>query len=253
MKLYTRVHGEGPPVVLLHGLFGSGENLGAIARVLAGGFTVHAMDLRNHGRSPHGERMAYATLAGDVLDTMDAHRLGAAALVGHSMGGKTAMEIALTSPERASRVAILDIAPVEYARRHDRELDALARLDPAALKSRADADRALADAIPEGATRQFLLKNLIRGDRGFGWRIPLDTIAEQYPQLVRPPSQGRYEGPILFIRGGRSDYIRDDHGPAIRERFPGARIETIADATHWVHIDAPGECSGILHDFLSGR
>lgn len=252
MELHARVAGDGPPLVLLHGLFGSNENLGAVARALSGRFTIYGFDLRNHGRSPHGRRMDYATLAADVRETMDAHALDHAAVLGHSLGGKTAMELALSSPERVDRLVIVDIAPVAYDRRHDRELEAMCALDVEGLGSRGEADGALKPHVPNPAIRQFLLKNLVRGREGFEWRIPLDTIRAAYPEIAAAPAAaGPYEGPALFVRGGNSDYVPDDAEPLIRERFPNAQIETVPGAAHWVHIDATGPFLERLHIFLT--
>jgi esterase len=251
MELHYRRAGDGPPLVLLHGLFGSNENLGNVARELATDFTVIGLDLRNHGRSPHGPAMDYGTMAGDVADTLSALGLDSCALLGHSLGGKTAMELALSEPDRVERLIVADIAPVAYDRRHDQELEALHSLDLDAIASRRDADEALADAIPGPAIRQFLLKNLARGEDGFRWRIPLDTIYGEYADIAAaPPSPGPYEGPVLFIRGGNSDYVSDDDEPVIRERFPDARIETIPGANHWVHVDAPGAFVKLIREFL---
>ncbi|MDZ7828009.1 MAG: alpha/beta fold hydrolase [Halofilum sp. (in: g-proteobacteria)] len=251
MELHFRRAGDGPPLVLLHGLFGSNENLGNIARELVSDFTVIGLDLRNHGRSPHGDRMDYATMAGDVIDTLDANGLDSVAVLGHSLGGKTAMELALSAPDRVERLIVADIAPVAYDRRHDQELEALHALDLDAIGSRKDADEALADAIPNPAIRQFLLKNLARGDDGFRWRIPLETIYSEYADIAAAPtSTGPYDGPALFIRGGESDYVTDEAETDIRERFPAARIETIPGANHWVHVDAPDAFLKLVSEFL---
>lgn len=240
MELFTRQTGDnGPNLVLLHGLFGSHENLGVLARGLAAHCRVHAVDLRNHGRSPHADTMNYPDMAADVRATMDAHGLEQAVVIGHSMGGKVAMELALTAPERVAGLVALDIAPVTYARSHDTELTVMQALDTSALASRSEADKALAAELPNPAIRQFLLKNLVRTDDGFAWRIPLDTIADAYPDLLEAPSAGTSRMPALFIRGGASDYVTSGHEREIHERFPSAAIETIADAAHWVHIEAP--------------
>lgn len=251
MELHFRLHGHGPPLVLLHGLFGSNENFGAVGRALADRYTIYALDLRNHGRSPHGRAMDYATLAGDVRDTMDAHGLASAHLLGHSLGGKTAMELALSNPERVRRLVVVDIAPVAYPPRHGAELEAMHGLDPATVASRREADDRLADAVPDPAVRQFLLKNLVRSGASFAWRLPLETIVEQYPQIAAaPPSPGRYDGPTLFVRGGESDYLPDDAERVIRQRFPAARIETLAGAGHWVHVEAPERFVELVRGFL---
>jgi len=251
MELYTRVQGDGPPLVLLHGLFGSNENLGGIARALADRFTIYAMDLRNHGRSPHGEPMDYPTLAGDIATTMATHGLERAAMLGHSVGGKTAMQLALTAPDRIERLVVVDIAPIAYRHGHDRELDAMRSLDLTTLASRADADAALAGQIPEAPIRQFLLKNLVRGNRGFTWRIPLDTIAGHYGEIAAAPSApGPYRGPSLFLRGEASDYVPPSAETAIHAFFPTATIETIAGAGHWLHVQAAEATQQALARFL---
>ena len=240
MKLHIRTLGEGPPVILLHGLFGSNENLGGLARALADDHLVIGMDLRNHGRSPHGTPIDYATLAEDVRETMDAEGIERADVIGHSMGGKAAMELALAKPDRVRRLVIIDIAPIAYEGRHDDELGAMRGLDLAAVRSRADADRALAGQVPNAAVRQFLLKNLVRVDGGFAWRIPLEIIEHEYADIAAaPPSPGPYEGPALLLRGAASGYVPASAEPAIHERFPNARIETIADAGHWPHVEQP--------------
>jgi esterase len=140
---------------------------------------------------------------------------------------------------------------VAYERRHDTELDALRVLDTAALRSRGEADRALADRIPNPSIRQFLLKNLVRGGDGFAWRIPLDTIAACYAQIAAAPTDGHYDAPALFLRAGASDYIRPEHEAAIKQRFPSARVETIDGAAHWLHIEAPEAVIELARPFLS--
>jgi len=250
MLLHSHRTGTGPPLLALHGLFGSHENLGVIARRLADRFSIVSMDLRNHGRSPHGSAMDLPTLAADVAETMDAQGIEAASILGHSLGGKVAMELALNAGERVRALVVLDIAPVAYGHQHDDELAAMRRLDPAQLGSRAGADRALAEAIPSAGVRQFLLKNLVRGDDGFAWRIPLDTIAGQYREIAAAPSAGHYEGPALFLRGGASDYVQAAQEAAVHERFPRARIETVPDTAHWLHVEAPDAVAARIGAFL---
>lgn len=253
MQLHARITGDGPPVVLLHGLFGSSENLGGIARALADDYRVFGIDLRNHGRSPHATAMDHATLAADVTGTIAAHGLGTVTIIGHSLGGKVAMELALSAPDRVSRLVVLDIAPVRYGRQHDRELDALQGIDLARIRSRNDADAALSGTIPDAGIRQFLLKNLQRAGDGFRWRIPLDTIRAGYDAIADAPhATGPYDGPALFVRGGRSDYIPDTARPAIEARFPDATIHTIEGAGHWLHYEAETELLRVLVPFLRG-
>lgn len=250
MQLHHRSDGNGPDVILLHGLFGAGENLGVITRGLSGAFRTHSLDLRNHGRSPHAAEMDYPSMAEDVLDTMDALEIDEAAVIGHSMGGKVAMELAMAVPDRISHLTVLDIAPVDYDHHHHEELEAMRSLDADSLATRRDADSALAKRIPSDHVRQFLLKNLVRKDQRFAWRIPLDTIAEEYPALARAPSPGQYSRPVLFIAGANSGYVRSEHEQPIRERFPDARIEYVPEAAHWVHNDAPDAVLVPLRRFL---
>lgn len=253
MELHARITGTGPPIVLLHGLFGSNENLGGIARTLAESYTVHALDLRNHGQSPHADAMDHATMAGDVVDTMRGLDLPRATMLGHSLGGKIAMELALGDPDKVERLIVLDIAPVAHGHQHDDELEAMQSLDLAAIHARKDADDAMADRLPNPAIRQFLLKNLTRtGDR-YRWRIPLGAIAREYADIAAAPATGHYEGPALFIRGGASGYVPDDAMPAIHGRFPSARIETIAGAAHWLHVESPEAVMRLVRGFLDPK
>ena len=252
MELHRREAGSGRPIVLLHGLFGSNENLGGLARALVDRYRTIGLDLRNHGRSPHADSMDYADLAADVEETMDALGLDSATLIGHSLGGKTAMELALSRPERVDRLVVLDIAPVAYERHHDEELEALLGLDLAALGSRREADEALAGHIPNAGVRQFLLKNLRRGDAGFEWRLPLATIEAEYPHIAAaPPSPGPFNGPALFLHGGASDYVKPAGEAAIHERFPSARVEAIEGTHHWLHVEAPEAVAEHIAAFLA--
>jgi len=252
LQLHTRTDGDGPPVVLLHGLLGSNENLGGIARGLGGEYGLIGMDLRNHGRSPHGTPMDYATMAGDVRTALQAEGIQQARFVGHSMGGKVAMELALGSPEWVERLVVLDIAPIAYERRHDATLEALHGLEPATLGSRQEADDRLAAAVPNAAVRQFLLKNLARNGDRYAWRIPLETIRAAYPDIAAaPPSPGPYDGPALFLRGADSDYVPADAAGAVRARFPQARIETLTGAGHWPHVEQPAACLAAIRSFLA--
>ncbi|WP_070987654.1 alpha/beta fold hydrolase [Halofilum ochraceum] len=251
MELYARIIGEGPPIVLLHGLFGSNENLGGVARALGDRYTVYGLDLRNHGRSPQAESMDYSSMAADVNETLDHHGLDEAIFIGHSMGGKTAMELALSTPNRVAALIVVDIAPIAYDRRHDQELDALQGLDPSDIRSRGEADATLAERIPSAAVRQFLLKNLIREGKGFAWRIPLETIYRQYDRIAAAPSaKGPYNGPTLFIRGGNSDYLPTAAEATVNERFPRATIVTLANLGHWPHAESPHEFVHAITGFL---
>ena len=241
--------GEGRPVVLLHGLFGSASNWGRIQRSLAETRTVLAIDLRNHGSSPHDPAMTYAAMAADVADTLAEQGIDAAGVLGHSMGGKVAMQLALTRPALVSRLLIADVAPVRYDP-HFRVIAAAMRaipLDPGL--SRAQAAAALEASTPDPSVRGFLLQNLRFGDPP-AWRIGLDQIAAALPDIEDWPGGGQYDGPTMVLRGERSDYIRPEHRPLFRALFPAARFVTLRDAGHWLHADAPDAFLATVSSFF---
>ena len=253
LALASTVTGQGPPALVLHGLFGSGTNWRTIGRRLGTRLECHLVDLRNHGRSPHARGMAYPALAADVLAYVDANRLDRVGLIGHSMGGKTAMTLALTSPERVRWLVVADIAPAPSPSDHRPILTALRGLALDSLDSRAAADAALARSVPESGLRRFLLQNLVHGDGGLRWRIDLEAIADALPDLggFPPPAPGAvYEGPTLFLRGERSDYLTARHEPRVRALFPRASIDTIAGAGHWLHAEKPVEVTSRIARFI---
>jgi esterase len=242
--------GEGPPVVLLHGLFGSARNLAAVQRALSPRYRVIAMDLRNHGASPHAAGMDYATQAADVRETMQALGVSVAAVVGHSMGGKTAMRLALDTPGIVSALAVADIAPVPYPP-HFRDYADAMRQVPGGV-SRAAAGAALAEVVEDPGVRGFLLQNLRPGETPV-WRIGLDYIAEALPEIEgwEALTGARYDGPVLIVAGDRSDYVQAEHRGAVRALFPRARFVKVRNAGHWLHADnLPGFVS-VLDAFLS--
>lgn len=251
MILHVTEAGAGPPVVLLHGLLGMARNLGAVQRALAQRFRVLALDMRNHGASPHGADMRYATLAHDVLETMDAHATGPAAVVGHSMGGKAAMAAALLRPEAIARLVVADIAPVAYSPRNAPVAAALRAIPFVPGLTRAEADSSLAGAVPEASVRAFLLQNLVFGPSP-AWRIGLEEIAAALPVLEHweNPSGASYGGPTLFVAGARSDFIRPEHRPVIRALFPASRFVTVKNAGHWLHVDNPAGFLSVIEAFL---
>lgn len=242
MKLYARQQGQGADVISLHGLFGSQENLGMINRGLAESFQVHGLDIRNHGRSPHDEAMNYQVMAEDVLEYMDDQQLEKVHLVGHSMGGKIAMTIALMAPERIHKLAVIDIAPVTYKeRRHDSILEGLSSMPLISLKNRSEADRFLEDYEQEKDIRQFLLKNLYRDEQGgYCWRVNLDAITKHYSEIMEGQySELGFTGETLFIKGGESDYILPEHREQVLSLFSSASMRVIPGAGHWVHAQKP--------------
>lgn len=252
LALAFREAGQGAPVVLLHGLFGHAGNFGTIQRRLAQRFRVIALDLCNHGASPHAPTMSYPEMAADVLATLSAQGALPATLVGHSMGGKVAMAIAEAAPAMVARLCVVDIAPRAYGAGFAGHVAAMAAVPLVPGLSRAQADRVLAEAEPDAGVRQFLLQNLRLDRDPPGWRIDLAAITASLAQLSAwvPDPAMRYRGPVLFIAGARSRYIRAEDRPAISARFPAAEFATIADAGHWVHAEAPEEFLRILGRFL---
>lgn len=241
------------PVVLLHGLFGQARNFGQIQRTLAQRWRVIALDLRNHGASPHAPDMRYATMARDVLETLGALGVASAVLIGHSMGGKVAMVAALEAPAAVSRLLVADIAPVAYdhAGFHGRYVAAMRALTLRPGLTRAEADAALAEAVPDAPTRSFLLQNLRFGE-AMGWRLNLEAIEPALPALAGWPDMedAVYRGPTLFLAGARSDYVRPEARPAIHALFPAARVVTLKEAGHWIHADDPEGFVSVVEAFV---
>lgn len=255
MKLFCEKQGQGPALIMAHGIFGSYDNLGAIAKLLVDDFTLYRVDLRNHGRSPHADSMTFPEMAADIVELMDDHQLNQAIVLGHSLGGKTMMELACTHPDRVSHLIVGDIAPVEYPSHHDPILEGLQSIDLSALKTRGDADKQLQNYVDNLLTRQFLLKNLQRNEDGkFVWRINLKCIVGQYPNLRLNVGGGkRFDGPTLFIRGELSKYIQERNYAEIKNRFPNANIETLSNASHWLHAEKPDEFAALVKQFIQAN
>jgi len=254
MELFYNQYGEsGPPLIILHGLLGANGNWHTLSRTTFQKIArVYAVDQRNHGRSPHADQIDYPTLAADLRDFIDRHELAPADLLGHSMGGKTVMQAALSYPDRVHRLIVVDMAPRAYPPEHEDLLEALARIDPQAYESRDAIDDALAEDVPSWRIRQFLLKNLDYDGETYTWKMNLDAIRAHYNDITAAiPADATFEGPTLFIRGGESEYIADADLEGIRERFPAAELVTIDDAGHWVHADAPEAFAEVVVDFLT--
>jgi pimeloyl-ACP methyl ester carboxylesterase len=240
MILHSVSRGEGPVLVLLHGLFGQSGNFGAVQRRLAaGGRRVIALDLRNHGASPHAPGMDYRTLAEDVRETLDSLGVLPCAVLGHSMGGKAAMALALAHSEAVSRLCVADIAPVRYRPHLVTYAVAMRDMKLHPGLTRAEADDALAPVVADAGERAFLLSNLLLGAKP-RWRIGLDHIIAGMDDIQDwPIAEGSYAGPTLFLAGARSRYVRAEHRPAIAALFPAARVVTLKNAGHWLHADDP--------------
>ena len=252
MRLHFQSFGSGEPLVVLHGLFGSGDNWHTFAQHFAARFRVILPDARNHGHSPHAPKMNYAVMAADVQQLMAELGIGSAHVLGHSMGGKTAMEFALSHGERVRSLLVVDMAPRAYAPHHERILEALCGLDLGCYRDRRQIEEALASAIPDAVVRRFLLKSLSRdASGGFRWKLGLEEIRGNYPRLNESLVSGRaWGGPCLFVRGENSDYIGAQDQTAILDFFPAAEIRTISGAGHWVHADAPVPFQDLVKGFL---
>lgn len=256
LPLHCAEFGEGPPLLVLHGLFGSSANWRTLARRLAHQRRVLTLDLRNHGASPWAEEMSYPALAADVAAFMRDRGLASATLLGHSMGGKTAMVLALSQPRLVERLIVIDIAPVAYAHSHRVYIEAMRSLDATALARRAQADAALSTAVPDAGVRAFLLQNLVQRDGRLRWRVNLAALAAAMDDLIGFPETAqfeRYAGPALFVRGERSDYVLPEHLDSIRRLFPHAQIATLPGAGHWLHTERPDALLARVETFLGAR
>lgn len=255
VELAYREYGAGPSLLILHGLFGSSVNWNSIAKNLARDYRVWSLDLRNHGESPHTETMDYEHMAEDVRVFMERHQLGEASIIGHSMGGKVAMVLALLNASLVRRLVVVDIAPVAYEHEWDWILDPLEHIDLGSITSRAAADEQLQDHIKNPAIRAFLLQNLRSSPQGYHWRINLSAIRDNLPSItgfdVREPAP--YLGQSLFLHGERSPYVRDEYQAQILRYFPNAEIRAVSNAGHWVHAEQPGEFLQQVREFLSEK
>jgi len=255
MHFHSRIYGTGHPLIILHGLFGSLDNWATLGRRLGERFQVFTFDARNHGSSSHRDEMTFEAMANDVSEFMAKQGIESTFLLGHSMGGKTAMLFAATFPTMVDRLVVVDIAPKEYGRVHDAVMDALTEIDLTKYQDRKHVDQALSLRIHDHATRQFLAKNLARDESGrFRWKINLRVIQEHYAEIMKGlPSALRFVKPTLFIKGGSSNYIVDEDAIAIRQMFPRSTLLTIKKAGHWVHVDAPEAMYKAVVRFLSNQ
>ncbi|WP_181305026.1 alpha/beta fold hydrolase [Rufibacter sp. XAAS-G3-1] len=255
MELNYKLLGEGQPLLILHGLFGTLDNWQTLGREFSKTYQVYLIDLRNHGRSPHSPEFSYQLMSDDLLEFIQQHQLQNPMIIGHSMGGKVAMNFALQNPDKLSKLLVADIAPKYYPPHHDDILAGFRSIDLASVKNRQEADDQLAVNVNDYGTRQFLLKNLYRKeDNSFGWRLNLDAIEANLPQVLSNiDSDTPFTNPTLFLRGGNSRYIKPEQDlPQIQKLFPNARIETIENAGHWLHAEQPQEFYGLTMEFLQG-
>ena len=248
--------GTGEHIVLIHGLFGSLENLNMVAKPLAQDYCVTSVDVRNHGGSFHDSDMGYAELAQDIITLLDHLDIESCFLLGHSMGGKIAIQVALEQPERINKLLIADIAPVSYPPHHLRIIEGLQAIDLSRVTKRKDADIQLAQFVDNIGVRQFLLRNLaLNAHNEFSFKCSLSDISLCYPQIMKanalPDNKVAYAGPTLFIKGGNSDYILPEHRPAIAALLPKSKAKIIQGAGHWLHAEKTIAFNKIVLDFLS--
>jgi pimeloyl-ACP methyl ester carboxylesterase len=229
------------PLIILHGLLGSSRNWSAVGKSLQANYDVHLLDLRNHGRSPHAESMRWAELSGDVRAYLDQHGLDSVVLLGHSLGGKVAMRLACDCPKRVRLLFIADIAAKTYPPYHDAEFRAMRRIDLRELGSRREAEQLLEPLVADWAMRQFLLTNLTRDEAtgAYRWIIHLDALYDSLPHIRQSPLRegDRYEGPVLLLRGGQSDFIEEGDAEAMQAWFPQLREVVLPEAGHNLHFD----------------
>jgi len=252
MKLYSKIMGEGDPVIIMHGLFGASDNWLSIGKQLAASHKCYLPDLRNHGRSPHSADLTYDDMSEDLYEFLTDFSLRKVSLIGHSMGGMTAMQFAFEYPHRLNKLVIIDIAPKSYPAMHEEILAGLKAIPLGKLSSRKDADVILAGYVPSRRIRQFLLKSLQRTNKGaYTWRINLEAIAGHAADIGKGiTGKAIYDQPALFIRGDKSNFILDEDIPLIKSKFPNSKIETIPGGTHWLHAEKPDELVRILQSFL---
>ncbi len=252
MQLNYKTFGQGEPLIILHGLFGTLDNWQTLAKRWAEKYTVFLVDQRNHGRSPHVDEHNYLAMAEDLSTFMEDNWIHQAHILGHSMGGKTAMQFAVLYPEMVDKLVVIDIAPKVYPGGHEQIIEALNDLDVAHLEDRKVADAQLKTKIPLFGVRQFLLKNLTREKTGgYRWKMNLSALTKNYQAILQniEPSE-LFEGAALFIKGETSPYIKEEDLPIIQAYFPNAQLKTIKKAGHWVHAEQPDSLFEIVSHFL---
>lgn len=236
------------PIVLVHGLFGSLDNLGILARDLLADHDVIQVDMRNHGLSPRSDDMSYPAMAQDLLDTLDANQIEKATFIGHSMGGKAVMALTALAPERIDRLVAIDIAPVDYhVRRHDEIFAAINAVTSAGVSTRQQAATVMREYLHEEGVIQFLLKSFVDG----AWRFNVPVLWEQYPHIVGWETIPAWEHPALFIPGGNSPYVTEAYRDDLLAQFPQAKAHVIAGAGHWVHAEKPDAVLRAIRRYLA--
>ncbi len=252
MELHFQKYGEGYPLIILHGLFGMSDNWVSHARRFAGNFSVYTIDQRNHGKSGWSNVFNYQAMATDLYEFLERESIAEAFVLGHSMGGKTAMTFALEYPEKVNKLIVVDISADAYNNRHNILIDAMLSVELNNKKSRNEVEAALRKTIADERIRHFLLKNLYWKDRAtLAWKANLSGIMDNLPEVFKEiVSSSAFLKPSLFIRGGISNYILERHIPGIKRLFPDSNIETIDGASHWLHAEKPEEFYNLVFNFI---
>jgi esterase len=252
MKLFFREAGQGTPLVILHGLFGSSDNWYSFSKVFATKYRVFTIDQRNHGQSPHSNEHDYKLLTEDLEEFISEHQLDKPIILGHSMGGKTAMNFAIKDPNKTAKLIVVDIMPKSYPLHHDHILRGMKSLDLTRLHSRSEADEILSKQIPNVAERQFIMKNLARNEqKGFEWKINLASLDANIDKMGEALQyEGQYTGPTLFIKGAKSNYYKPGDEVTVAKYFPDTKWVTM-DTGHWVQAEKPQEFEKVVLDWLS--
>ncbi|MCI0751336.1 MAG: alpha/beta fold hydrolase [Flammeovirgaceae bacterium] len=254
MKLFYRELGQGQPILILHGLLGSSDNWLTQAKLLAENYKVYFLDQRNHGQSPHSDEHTYDLMAEDLKEFIDSHQLNTPIIIGHSMGGKTAMRFVSKYPQQVNVLIVVDIAPKAYNIHHDHIMEGLMAIPIKTLASRHEADKILSRYVEEADVRQFLLKNLSRkAEGGFTWKANVPVLNKCLPEIVQAIELPvPFEKATLFIRGKNSNYVRDEDRALIKKYFPKSDLLTM-DTGHWVQAEKPQEFVSVVHHYLSCR
>jgi esterase len=256
-QLNYQQQGTGAHVLLIHGLFGSLENLNMVAKALSTEYCVTSIDVRNHGKSFHRNDMSYDSLALDVINLLDTLNIQTTDILGHSMGGKIAMQLALDFPDRVNRLIVADISPVSYPAHHLTIIEGLQSIDLSKITKRSDADLQLSQYVENSGVRQFLLRNLamnksVDGELSFSFKCSLTNITECYPQIMEGYLGNKaFSGETLFIKGGDSDYIQPSHKEVIKALLPNSKVKVIQGAGHWLHAEKTVAFNKIVRSFLS--
>jgi len=246
--------GSGKPLIILHGLFGMLDNWKSVGKELEKKYAVYLVDQRNHGRSPQVPEHSYKAMAADLAEFFEQQHLSSAYLLGHSMGGKTAMQFALDHSSKVDKLIVVDMGIRRYGAGHDAIFETLNAIDLKEIHYRSDAEKILLENINDFGTRQFILKNLVRQQDGsYTWRFNLEALDKNYESEILAPVDGDhpYTGPTLFIRGQNSGYILNEDWDGIQQLFPNSKLMTVKNAGHWVHADQPAEIVRLTNDFLA--